>query len=371
MFSLRDIHFQGVKGIDELHLTLSEQPINVMIGTNGIGKTKALEALYTLILFTHSAFQEYYISKSSVVFSDCFISNQKMVSLSSSRSTDWTNIKDVVRDNKFIHNYPVVFLAAQNRGKIVNSSHGAITPLGSAEERREKYFQHIIESMKNDFSSLNMDTPIEEWIIQRANSSTSYQDDADNREIELISLLKILHKIDNRISDEKSSLKISGNNTVSILVEGKKTELSALSSGFSSLIKIIQSIVAGYAFFTNSQELESVEGYVLIDEIESHLHLEWQTKILPILAEVFPKTRFIITTHSSLVLSQLYHGTASRLIRKNERIVNEEISNASNFALIDLIQEAFNIDLNKIKINATNAKYQEDAKKAILTLLGG
>lgn len=366
MLSLKNIYFQGVKGIGELELTLSNKPINVLIGSNGVGKTKALEALYTLLIFTNSDFKEIYMEAEDVVFDKCFLNNEEIIN---SAKYKWSTIQSYLNSNAIEHSYPVVFLAAQNRGKIATNHNHSISPLGNETERRNNYFKHILNNMRDNFSSLNMDTPIEEWIIQRANSSTSYQDD-DNRELELISLLNTLHKIDNRISNEKSSLRISGDNRVSILVDGKKTQLNALSSGFSSLIKIIQSIIAGYAFFTNSDEIENVEGYVLIDEIESHLHLEWQTKILSILSEIFPKTHFIITTHSSLVLSQLNNGSAYRLVRKDNKVMNKEIPNANHFALIDLLQEAFNIDLNEIKIKSTKAIHQKDAKKAILDLLG-
>lgn len=367
MLSLKNINFKGVKGINELKLTLSDSSINVLIGTNGIGKTKALEALYTLLIFTNTAFQKYGMYGENVVFNECLIDNEQVICIN---TESWKSIEQFLTNNKLSHSYPVIFLAAQNRGKIKGGYSNSIAPLGTADTRAQNYFEHIIRSMGDDFSSLNMDIPIQEWIIQRANSSTSYQDEEDNRELELISLLKILNKIDERISCDKSTLKISGDNQVSILVDGKKTKLNELSSGFASLIKIIQSIIAGYSFFTNSQQIENVEGYVLIDEIESHLHLEWQTKILPILSEVFPYTRFIITTHSSLVLSQLYNGSASRLVNKDNKIINEDIPNASNFALIDLLQEAFDIDLNQIKIKSAKAEHQEQAKKAILDLLG-
>ena len=39
-------------------------------------------------------------------------------------------------------------------------------------------------------------------------------------------------------------------------------------------------------------------GVVLIDEIETHLHLALQLKIMPILIHLFPNIQFIVTTHS-------------------------------------------------------------------------
>lgn len=47
------------------------------------------------------------------------------------------------------------------------------------------------------------------------------------------------------------------------------------------------------------------EGLVLIDEIELHLHPNWQRKIIPTLRSVFPNLQFIVSTHSPQVLSEV------------------------------------------------------------------
>lgn len=39
------------------------------------------------------------------------------------------------------------------------------------------------------------------------------------------------------------------------------------------------------------------EGVVLIDELEAHLHIELQRKILPFLTKFFPRVQFIISAH--------------------------------------------------------------------------
>ncbi|MGZ8218669.1 AAA family ATPase [Methylomagnum sp.] len=47
----------------------------------------------------------------------------------------------------------------------------------------------------------------------------------------------------------------------------------------------------------------NTEAIVLIDEVDLHLHPEWQQRILKQLLETFPKSQFIVTTHSPQVLS--------------------------------------------------------------------
>ena len=52
------------------------------------------------------------------------------------------------------------------------------------------------------------------------------------------------------------------------------------------------------------------EGIVLVDEIETHLHLEFQKAIMPLLTKIFPNIQFIVTTHSPFVLSSLSNAVA-------------------------------------------------------------
>ncbi|MCX4044034.1 AAA family ATPase [Aeromonas veronii] len=77
----------------------------------------------------------------------------------------------------------------------------------------------------------------------------------------------------------------------------------SLSSGFSS-------IMAVYAELITKVSLRSIEpgeltGIVLIDEIDAHLHVSLQKKILAFLKNSFPKVQFIVTTHSPFVVSSV------------------------------------------------------------------
>jgi len=51
-----------------------------------------------------------------------------------------------------------------------------------------------------------------------------------------------------------------------------------------------------------SRKLDEIEGIVIIDEIELHLHTDLQHDVLPDLISLFPRVQFIITTHSPLFL---------------------------------------------------------------------
>lgn len=64
------------------------------------------------------------------------------------------------------------------------------------------------------------------------------------------------------------------------------------------------------------------QGIVLIDEVELHLHPEWQQNIINNLTSTFPNVQFIITTHSPQVLSTI---TKKKIRRLGVNIDGEDI----------------------------------------------
>ena len=53
------------------------------------------------------------------------------------------------------------------------------------------------------------------------------------------------------------------------------------------------------------KKLVENRGIVLIDEIDLHLHPEWQRTVIPILSKELPKLQFILTSHSPIVVGTL------------------------------------------------------------------
>jgi predicted ATP-binding protein involved in virulence len=83
-------------------------------------------------------------------------------------------------------------------------------------------------------------------------------------------------------------------------------ELSQLSHGERGLLAMSGDIARRLAMAgPDSVEPHLREGIVLIDEIDLHLHPQWQREVLPRLEQAFPNTQFIVTTHSPQVISQL------------------------------------------------------------------
>ena len=53
------------------------------------------------------------------------------------------------------------------------------------------------------------------------------------------------------------------------------------------------------------KRLDENEGIVMIDEVDLHIHPEWQMGLLPRLAQNLPRIQFIVTSHSPLLVGSL------------------------------------------------------------------
>lgn len=372
-----NIQFQQVRGVGNIVLDLhAQQRVYAFIGENGIGKTKLLESLFLSLLFTHQDIWQNRHLKTALLPFQQLTSHvswlpQQLLFKTQEAELVISHPNDRAKWATAIPslNLPIVYIAAQNRGNIV-ANEASIHKMGNRQERLKQYLNTLFDAFSQEgiIKQLNSQSNIEGWLIQRAQSANPFQAKEDNREIEIQTLLKLLHQMDKRI--DADFMQIDGSGRVFIQIKQQKLALSELSSGFTSILKIFQAIIAGYGYFTNEAQLEQVRGFVLIDEIESHLHNEWQVKIIPLLKQLFPNTTFFITTHSSMILTQLQQGEAYRLKRHSDGVVRSLILTHPNKAsLIDLLQEAFDVDLNRLKIERSTPYNQAQAKQHLLSLV--
>lgn len=85
---------------------------------------------------------------------------------------------------------------------------------------------------------------------------------------------------------------------------GKTLNVSQLSQGEKTLMALIGDIARRLAIMNPSLKDPLLgKGVVLIDEVDLHLHPQWQRRLIHQLTETFPNCQFILTTHSPLVIS--------------------------------------------------------------------
>lgn len=78
-----------------------------------------------------------------------------------------------------------------------------------------------------------------------------------------------------------------------------------LSSGYGAVLDIVADLMMRMVKVSDKSFSFHQPGIVLIDEIETHLHLEMQKNIMSLLTTVFPNIQFIVTTHSPFILNSL------------------------------------------------------------------
>lgn len=91
--------------------------------------------------------------------------------------------------------------------------------------------------------------------------------------------------------------------------DGRQTPFSALSDGYKAFVGWVGELLGHLVEVSKGKlDLDEIPGIVLVDEIDLHLHPEWQRHVVPMLATAFPKIQFICTTHSPLVASNVHRS---------------------------------------------------------------
>ena len=99
--------------------------------------------------------------------------------------------------------------------------------------------------------------------------------------------------------------------------DGHVTPWSALSDGYHVFIALVADIARRAVMLNEIDGADAparVEGVVLIDELDLHLHPRWQRVALPRLREAFPRLQLIVSTHSPQVLSSAKNHQVRRLV---------------------------------------------------------
>lgn len=101
----------------------------------------------------------------------------------------------------------------------------------------------------------------------------------------------------------------------------KYIPLRLMSSGYRSIIGMVADLAFRMSILNPQLESEAVKqtpGVVLIDEIDLHLHPQWQWRVVEDLKRTFPKVQFIATTHAPIVIASCKDGKIIRLEHKEE-----------------------------------------------------
>lgn len=369
-----------------------DQQVYCFIGENGVGKTKLLQTLAGFSLYKHSMF-DYYQTREDGKFRQLRLNeelfnqiNQKKISISDKiyfndsyteydyipRATlvaiDDIDERSMYFGNRKTIDKPVIFISAKNRGYISGLNDSRTLRLdGGSSERFVKSFLHTYNSIYD--KEIETDS-VTNWLLQRLVMANPVISGTEGLRKEVTFVLECL----NKFAPELNLLKYDADNKPIINCSYENGDfyiagitIQNLSTGYASILRIIQEIVAGLSDW-GCEDLHNADGIVFIDEIDLHLHPKWQFKIIDLLKEFFPNVTFYITTHSPLVLFNLKNGEGYKLNKDEKNLVRAEKIEQTNMQFIgDIIKQFF--DVEAISIRKTNQEDMQQARKNLLALI--
>lgn len=215
----------------------------------------------------------------------------------------------------------------------------------------------INQSVSDQFLNFLSDLKIQEALARNEHQT----EDADRINDWFVSFEALLGEI---FGD--SALKLSFNYkdySFHIETEGKSFKFNELSDGFAAVIDIISDLILRMNSISDrTMQLYDIPGIVLIDEVETHLHLSLQRQVMPLLTRVFPKIQFIITTHSPFVLNSIASATVYDL--EHQKV----LTNLSDYSYEALAEGYFEVSTRSSYLEQQLNRLTELLKQADLDL---
>jgi predicted ATP-binding protein involved in virulence len=131
--------------------------------------------------------------------------------------------------------------------------------------------------------------------------------------------------------------------SLTITKNNQDFKLEQLSDGEKMLLMLVTDLARRLAIANPGLGVEALhgKGIVLIDEIDLHLHPQWQRMVIPSLTRTFPNCQFIVTTHSPQVLS---------------KVKRENVFILENYKLVEVTPHTYGKDSNSILYELMDVK---------------
>lgn len=309
---ITSLTIKHVRHLKDITISLSNEKMKHLIftGKNGSGKTSVLEALADSL------------KEENIVRLESFYNRLKSYE---KELLKWQKKEkaDVIRDESYMQNLRKDISDTKGRIEVwFNQSFDAIgRGLNEGEfilayYKAERVFQAevpkhiekvelqktyaITEAPGRTFIRYLLDLKATEAFAR----STGKDEKANEINRWFIKLQELLRKI---FSDDSLEL-IFEEDTFSFHIKEAGKDLfdfNTLSGGYAAVLDIVLDMIIRMEKKTKRSFDFNVPGIVLVDEIETHLHIELQKTILELLTTIFPNVQFIVSTHSPFILSSI------------------------------------------------------------------
>lgn len=355
---LKKMSLKNYRGIQDLAVDF-KPGVNLIIGNNGAGKTSLLNGIsvvlsYASILITHFSLT---IGNSDIrmTFSDTgdattsiqYHTPVKLEGVISYNGNDYTQVvkrisestltetntynlanelKRLAADSKQM--LPLLNYQNAGRGTVKFKENKQISIKQGKTERSNGYKETFASSVNYD--------DIENWCFRM--EMAEFQSKKEIREYKYFK--SIVTNFIKQLQVQAKEPKFYYSSAWGSLVyvdDGMETPFYNLSAGFQSVLCMAMELAYRTSILNPdlSSEGMEVEGIVLIDEIEMHLHPAWQWKILDALKNTFPKVQFLIATHSPIILSSA-KDAAIYLMRDTNTII--ALENAYGYNISEVLE---------------------------------
>ncbi|MEO3403125.1 AAA family ATPase [Mucilaginibacter sp. CAU 1740] len=307
---IKAINIQAVGGISEILLSFDKQ-MNIVCGPNGIGKTTILESIAHL--FTSGSTK---ILKRNVKFSKGEIYGKVEVD------------NNIVEARIHFDGFSPEF---QNQINGLYSFSDKIIVLKTNRTFDYIPLKAVGKDDKKEGYTLYEDsrygvklTDVKNWFVNR------YLYSAHEKALtsEQLANLTLAKQSFSKLNDQFTFSHVeASSNEILVNTPTGTIYYEYLSSGFKSSLSIIFAIIKEieYRFVEKRLEATNFDGIILIDELELHLHPEWQEKISKVLTEIFPCAQFIVTTHSPHIIQFAEPNQVIALKLDDDKVVRKEL----------------------------------------------
>jgi predicted ATP-binding protein involved in virulence len=367
---LKELKVKNFKGFEERSFSFNDR-FNVVIGENAVGKTSLMEAIN--VAFGGLIKGLYYKNAHSIKNDDVRIIDysSKIVraeyslieanALIDNQTFRWKRKRDsdtILNDIELyrnIYEHGSYLKEESESGRFVTLPIISYYGTGRLLRENSATFRPNKISKRIDGYNLasNPDSNYRTLLSWFKNTEISVYKSGKN----IDALKSVKRAVRNSFEEIETLYYNQENDCLSILLKdsNKSIPVSLLSDGQKVLIGLIGDIALRCNLLNPRMEDSAhlqTPGVVLIDELDLHLHPNWQRKIVGILKETFPKIQFIVTTHSPFIIQSL----------KNNELIDLQGQNLDTDYINKSIEE---IAVNEMNVPGRRSEiYQSMLEKA-------
>ena len=327
-YYIKNIHINHLFHLQDVNIPISSEiaPHLMLTGKNGSGKTVLLNAIASFLdiikddvrlnFTTYRQSLEYFESQLNNGLSDAQALRQAQMNAKYFREQtdalfgkvelDFIDVTSLIKDYQ-AGNFIIAFYQAARKSEMIepkNPTKPEFATKGNVRNVVSNQFLHFLSDLK----------------IQEALARNEQQlQDADLIAQWFTDFEEMLRSI---YQDKQLQLKFNYKDySFQIHTGNKAFKFTETSDGFAAILDIVADLILKMQASNNLVRAYQKKGIVLIDEVETHLHLELQRIIMPILTKIFPNIQFIVTTHSPFVLNSMNNAIAFDL--EHQKILDD------------------------------------------------